>query len=177
MRAMRLAIALPCSLLVVAACARPGRDPGQTPRPPIKACELLTLEEADPQGALGLSPVGNAVDAAVGTETAKCSYGTVDLPVKVVSLEVRRFADAGAARSAQRAARGMLRGLAAAEPEDLSGLGDAAAWAGGQLDQLHLQDGDTRLIVTVEVGDEATRSTRARAIAAQALARLGSGHE
>jgi len=158
------------ALLAVAAACGPAAKVSE--RPPINACELLTLDEADPNGANVLAPVGNAVDQSVGTEIAKCAYGTADLPVRVVSLEVRRFRDAGAAQSAQRAARGMLRGLAGEEPRAEEGVGDDAAWAGGRLDQLHAQAGDLRLIVSIEVGDEATREARAKEIAVRALARL-----
>jgi hypothetical protein len=159
------------ALLVLATgCAGPSPKPAE--RPPIHACDLLTLDEADPQGKDLLSPVGNAVDESVGAESAKCAYGTADLPVRVVSLEVRRFRDPAAARSAQRAARGMLRGLAGEEARPVESIGDDAAWAGGRLCQLHVQSGDLRLIVSIEVGEEAQREARARAIATQALARL-----
>jgi hypothetical protein len=158
--------------LLVAGLACAGPAPKSAARPPLEACELLTMDEADPHAANALSPVGNAVDQSVGAEVAKCTYGTVDLPVRVVSLEIRRFRDPAAARSAQRGAHGMLRGLAGEEPRAVDGLGDAAAWAGGRLCQLHVQSGDLRLIVSVEVGDEATREARAREIAVRALARL-----
>ena len=152
------------------ACAGPAPKPAD--RPPLDACDLLTMDEADPQGANLLSPVGNAVDQSVGADVAKCAYGTSDLPVRVVSVEVRRFRDAAAAQSAQRAARGMLRGLAGEEPHAVEGLGEEAAWAGGRLCQLHVQSGETRLIVSVEVGDEAKRGAQAREIARRALSRL-----
>ena len=163
---------LTCIALLLAAVGCAGPSPKSAARPPIDACDLLTLDEADPQGANALSPVGNAVDQSVGADVAKCSYGTVDLPVRVVSVEVRRFRDASAAQSAQRSARGMLRSLAGEEPQAVEGLGEDAAWAGGRLCQLHAQSGDIRLIVTVEVGDEAGREARAREIAVRALARL-----
>jgi hypothetical protein len=171
MAAPRRALAL-ALLTLASAC---GRDdfPPRPPRAPIHACELITPDEADPKGALGLSPVGNAVDESTGVQSAKCAFGTVDLPVHVVSVEVRRFADEGAARSDQRVARGMFRGLAGEEPRDVPELGDEATWAGGRLDQLHVRTGDTRLIVAVEVGEDATREARAIALARLALGRLG----
>ena len=170
-RDVNAATQLAAALLVVAvSCAGP--SPKAADRPPIHACELLTMDEADPQGKDLLSPVSNAVDASVGAEIAKCAYGTTDLPVRVVSLEIRRFRDPAAAKSAQRAARGMLRGLAGEEARAIEGLGDDAAWAGGRLCQLHVQSGDLRLIVSIEVGAEAEREARARTIATQALVRL-----
>jgi hypothetical protein len=163
---------LTCLALLLAAAGCAGPSPQAAARSPIDACELLTVDEADPQGANGLSPVGNAVDQSVGADVAKCAYGTVDLPVRVVSVEVRRFRDAAAAQSAQRAAHGMLRGLAGEEPRAVDGVGEDAAWAGGRLCQLHVQSGDVRLIVSIEVGDDTTREARAREIAVRALARL-----
>ncbi len=160
-----------CVLVALVALGCGARRPAAE-RPPIHACDLLTLDEADPKGADVLMPVGNAVDSSVGASVAKCAYGTSDLPVRVVGVEVRRFASPDSAESEQRAARGMLRGLAGADAEPVAGLGDDAAWAGGRLNQLHVRAGDLRLIVSVEVGDEAKRKARAQEIAARALSRL-----
>ena len=44
--------------------------------------------------------------------------------------------------------------------------------AGGKLGQLHVRDGNQRLIVAVETGEPAERRVRAEAIARRALERL-----
>ncbi|MEO8505343.1 MAG: hypothetical protein ABI609_15715 [Acidobacteriota bacterium] len=157
----------------VVACAKhPGPAASSAGLAPIDACELLTLDEADPQGADLLMPVGNAVDHSIGADSAKCAYGTSDLPIQVVGMEVRRFADADAAKSAQSSAAGALRGMAGGDLHSVEGLADGAVWAGGRLNQLHVLAGSTRLIVTVEVGDVARREGRARELARLALGRL-----
>ncbi len=141
-------------------------------RPPLRACALLLLPEADPEGLDGLMPAKTEVDQTVGDEFAKCVYATPDLPPRLVSLEVRRFANAKRAGGAQRTAVDYLPSLAAEPLAAVAGLGDEAVWAGGKLGQLHVRDGSQRLIVTVETGDTAARRARAEAIARRALERL-----
>ncbi|HWW93767.1 MAG TPA: hypothetical protein VN375_10405, partial [Vicinamibacteria bacterium] len=92
-----------------------------------------------------------------------------DLPPKVVRLEVRVLPSAGDAEGQQRASESGLAHIAGgAQP--IPGLGDGAFWVGGQLDQLHVVSGDTRLIFTVQVAKDPAGA--ARRLATKALARL-----
>jgi hypothetical protein len=112
------------------------------------------------------------VDQTVGDEFAKCVYATPELPPRMVSLEVRRFAAEKNAVGAQRTAVDYLPTLAAEALQRVPGLGDEAVWAGGKLGQLHVRDGSQRLIVTVETRDLEARRPRAESIARLALGRL-----
>ena len=154
------------------ACAGAPEKPPQPTGPPMHACELILLPEADPDGLDGLMPAKTEVDQSVGDEFAKCVYATPDLPPHLVSLEVRRFVNEKRAGGAQRTAVDYLPSLAAEPLVAIAGLGDEAVWAGGKLGQLHVRDGRQRLIVTVETGDPVARRARAEAIAGRALERL-----
>jgi hypothetical protein len=140
----------------------------------LRACELLTLAEADPGGILGLQPMRTPVDISEGRDAAKCSYATQQPPFDIVALEVRRYPNAGRAAGAQRGAAGFLPSLSGVDNVAVSGVGDEALWAGGRLGQLHARSGTLRLIVTVEAGTSASRADRARAVATRAVERLTS---
>lgn len=167
----------PCLLVAAlagAACGgRPATETKTAPtRPPLRACDLISLAEADPEGLDGLMPAKTEVDQTVGDEFAKCVYATPELPPRMVSLEVRRFAAEKNAIGAQRTAVDYLPSLAAEPLARLAGLGDEAVWAGGKLGQLHVRSGSERLIITVETRDPGARRGRAEAIARLALRRL-----
>ncbi|MGH9465473.1 MAG: hypothetical protein ACRD0X_07475 [Thermoanaerobaculia bacterium] len=138
----------------------------------LRACDLLTLEEADPGGREGLQPMRTPLDTAAGADAAKCSYAAAELPSRVVALEVRRYPTVSRAAAAQRGAASFLPSLSGVGNAPVHGLGDEAIWAGGRLGQLHLRSEALRLIVTVEVGEEGARGERARALAARGLERL-----
>ena len=140
--------------------------------PPINACALMQLEDADPGGALSLTQVKAAVEQSVGHEVAKCSYGTPEPPIRLIGLEVRRFPSVAAAKSAQDTSEAVLRRLVAGEARAVPAVGDRALWAGGRLGQLQVRADRVRLIVTIEVGDEKDREARAAAIATRAIERL-----
>jgi hypothetical protein len=161
------------SLSVLAACGQPGSETAPLPTPPaLEACTLMTIDDADPGGQLGLVPVRAPIELPIGQDNAKCSYGTAEPPIMVVSLEVRRLPSAAAARREQRGSEGMLGTLSGSDPQEVPGVGERAMWAGGRVDQLHVLAGEMRLIVTIEVGEESERLERARAIAQSALERL-----
>ncbi len=166
-------------LLTVGALAAACRAPepsADTPHEPggaeLRACELLTLADADPGGRLGLQAVQTPLDASEGTAAAKCSYATRVSPSQVVALEVRRYANASRAAAAQSAAASFLPSLSRTANEPVAGLGDEGLWAGGGLGQLHVRAGSLRLIVTVELGEEGSRREWAQALAARGLERL-----
>lgn len=157
------------SVLLVACGGRPS-----APAPPVEidACELLTPREADSAAGESLQPMAGEVDAARGRHDVKCTYATLDVPPRLVSLEVRRFPTRAAAQGAQASTASYLRSLARGLVEPVAGLGDGAVWAGASVQQLHVLAGRLRLIVTVELGPEANRQAAARTIAERALERL-----
>lgn len=158
--------------MLLGACGTPPPAAAPSPTPaPIDACRLMTVDDADPGGKLGLMLVRAPTELSVGQDYAKCSYGTGDLPIMVVSLEVRRLPSAAAALRQQKGSAGVLDSLSGVEAEPVEGVGDSAMWAGGRLNQLHAVEGDLRFIVTIEVGPEGDRAERARAIALAAIER------
>jgi hypothetical protein len=152
--ACRLAIltSLGLALAALAACGSPPGAPNASrPLPPLDACALLLAEDADPGGVYGLLRVRAPIELTVGQDAAKCSFGTPEPPIMVVSLEVRRLDSAATARKQQKGSEPMLPKLSGVPVEVVEGIGDRAVWAGGRLDQLQVVVADLRLIVTVEV--------------------------
>lgn len=167
-----LALALLGSLALAACGKLPDPPQLRTDVSPIDSCELLTSDDADPGGGYGLVPVKTPIEKPVGTEVAKCSYGTSKPPIDVISLEVRRFPSVKKARSRHDSSVDVIARLAGGDGKVIPGLGDHAFWAGGKLNQLHVLVAEFRLIITIEVGPEAGRAAHAEAIAKAAVARL-----
>jgi hypothetical protein len=173
--AHRRAIVMPLvlALAALASCGSlPAAPDASRELPPLDACALLLDEDADPGGIHGLLRVRAPIELTVGQEAAKCSFGTPEPPIMVVSLEVRRLDSAAAARKQQKGSEPMLPKLSGAPVEVVEGIGDRAVWAGGRLDQLQVLAGELRLIVTVEVGEESGRRDHATRITRSALERL-----
>ncbi len=164
--------------LAIAGCggdaAAPRADPrADLPAPDLFACELLPSEEAEAIAGEPLDQLSTPLDAEVSHHAAKCSWGPgMKTPVRVVSLEVRRFESPERARRAQQTAVEALRRYARGGLAEIPGLGDQAVWAGGALWQLHAVEGDLRLIATVELGEESRRREAAAGIVRRALQRL-----
>ena len=140
-------------------------------RPPIDACLLLLRSDVDPDGELGLTKGSNLLDEPEGPFFAKCTYGRRG-PWRAVTLDVRRSLTVEKARDLQEASRPFLRRLAREPLLDVTGVGEAAVWAGGKIGQLHVLSGDLRLIFTIELGDEVDGKAVALRLAHLALDRL-----
>jgi hypothetical protein len=156
------------------AAAPPAPDPrADLPAPDLFACELLSNAEAEAIAGEPLDQLSTPLDAEVSHRAAKCSWGVGQrAPVRVISLEVRRFESPERARRAQQIAVDALRRFAREGLAEIAGLGDQAVWAGPALWQLHAVAGDLRLIATVELGDEPRRREAAEGIVRRALERL-----
>jgi len=165
------------SLVSLAACNSsssvdvPVKPPDQ--RKLLNACLLLTPEEADEAAGHTVDALASPLDVAIGVDTVKCSYGELGPPLKLISLEARRLPTTARARSAYEGSEDTMRRLAVGKVETIDGLGEAAFWAGGQVQQLHALRGDLVLLVAVELGDEAKRRQIAETIARRALERIG----
>jgi hypothetical protein len=140
-------------------------------RPEIDACLLMLRSDVDPHGELGLTKASNLLDDSENPFFAKCSYGK-RRPWTFVSLDVRRALTVESARSIQKASRPFLRRLAREPLVEVPGVGENAVWAGGQLGQLHVHEGDLRFILTIEVGADEDRLELAKRLARLALERL-----
>jgi len=174
----RAAIATALSALALAGCGRDSSAPApearaERPAPDLFACELLPNEEAEAIAGEALDQLSTPLDAEVSHQAAKCSWGPgLRVPIRVVSLEVRRFESAERARRAHETAVEALRRYAHDGLVSVPGLGDEAVWASGALWQLQARKDDLRLIATVELGDESRRREAAESIVRRALERL-----
>jgi len=62
--------------------------------------------------------------------------------------------------------------MSAGKLQDVRGLGDAALWVGGRIQQLHVVTGNLQLIITVQSPDGTDQLDKARQIATRVLERL-----
>ena len=174
----RAAIATALAALALAGCGRDSSAPApearaERPAPDLFACELLPNEDAEAIAGEALDQLSTPLDAEVSHQAAKCSWGPgLRVPIRVVSLEVRRFESAERARRAHETAVEALRRYARDGLVSVPGLGDEAVWASGALWQLQARKDDLRLIATVELGDESRRREAAESIVRRALERL-----
>ena len=185
---MRSILIRPCLLalaagLLLAACGRQAgtggagapATPPATARAaaPIDACDLLAPEDIRRVSSEVSGSLSSTLDDAVGRDPSQCVFTLgSSLPPRVISVQVRQAESAERAAALHHAAEtglGSLAGGTRAEP----GLGDAAFWVGGQLDQLHVLAGNRQLILTVQIDKDPEGA--ARALAAKALARLKAG--
>lgn len=173
---MRLSAVLLISALALAACAeKPSTDAAPTPRDErklINACLLLTPEEADEAAGKAVDMLASPLDVAIGVDSVKCSYGELGPPLRLVSVEVRRLPSAERARAAFSGSEATMRRLAVGKVESVPGLGEAAFWAGGRVQQLHARRGDLLVLAAVELGEESKRKAAAEAIVRRALERI-----
>ena len=164
------------AVLALAACGGPPADTA-APKPPderklINACLLLTPEEADEAAGHVVDMLASPLDTTIGVDTVKCSYGILGPPLRLVSVEVRRLPSRQRARSAYEGSEATMRRLAVGQVEPLAGLGDAAFWAGGRVQQLHALRADLVVLVAVELNEEGRRRQIAETIARRAIERL-----
>ena len=163
-------------VLILACGAASDRVPYAGPRGPeaFDACALFPASEAMaelPDRAIG--QLSGPLDASSGAEFARCAYGHGPGAILDAALEVRRFESPSAVQRKLAAALPMLRRLSAGDLSAVSGVGDIAWWAGGELRMLKVGWRDLELTVPVQPGGGAG-SPRAAAerIASRALARL-----
>jgi hypothetical protein len=138
----------------------------------INACLLLTPEEADEAAGEAVDMLASPLDVTIGVDSVKCSYGDLGPPLRLVSVEVRRLPNPERARAAFSGSEATMRRLAVGKVESVPGLGEAAFWAGGNVQQLHTLSGDLLVRVAVELGEESKRQGAAEAIARRALERI-----
>ena len=175
-RPIRPALA-PAALLLaalLAGCGGDGADDAaRTPAaPPPPACTLFTLD--DVRAIVGPQEAISAMSPLLQQQTpGKCNYGIgFETPPPLMSLEVQRLPSAERVARVFESSRSMLERMSRAELEEVPGLGEGAYWAGGEVQQLHVRQGDLRLIVTNQQGPEALRRETAKRIAETALSRL-----
>ncbi len=152
---MRIALARPAwpviALVLAAACGSgtPDQAPGgaaaakaatkamATAAPgAIDASQILT--KADAEAVLG-KEVGDPTATSTAGVVSTCNYMAKDLTG--LHMLIRASASPDAARVIFEEAQKQSKVLSRADPEPVEGLGDAAYWAGGSLDQLNVLKG------------------------------------
>src|SRR4051812_1958433 len=116
--------------------------------------------------------MSSTIDEAKGRNPLECIYnsGSLDQP-RILSLLIRPHRSASAARDFLASSRSALSSMSAGKVQDVRGLGDAALWVGGRIQQLHVVTGNL-LIITVQSPDGTDQVDRARQIATRVLERL-----
>jgi hypothetical protein len=159
---------------VVSACTTPPDEPVL-----VDACQLFTMEDAvTAAGELLSGRMTSTLDDASGRpDPMRCLYnvGTTQ-DARLVGLEVRSHRSPEAARRAVEGSRALLGNLTRGEVEEIAGVGDAALWGGGEVDQLYVATGSYQLIITVQTqhGKERERATEA---ALKVVERLGEARD
>jgi hypothetical protein len=139
----------------------------------VDACQLFTDEDAQAVAGETLAQMSSTLDEAKGRNPLECIYnsGSLDQP-RILSLLIRQHGSAAAAKDLLESSRSTLSSMSAGNTRDVRGLGDAALWVGGRIQQLHVATGSLQLIITVQSPDGTDQLDRARQIAARVLERL-----
>lgn len=139
----------------------------------VDACQLFTEEDAQAIAGETLAAMSSTMDEAKGRNPLECIYnsGSLDQP-RILSLLIRPHRSASAARDFLESSRSALSSMSAGKVQDVRGLGDAALWVGGRIQQLHVATGNLQLIITVQSPDGTDQLDRARQVASRVLERL-----
>lgn len=137
----------------------------------VEACTLFPFQEAQDLAGSAVATLSSTYDDAVGRDPKNCSYnaGSIDTPL-LMGLEVRPAKTVREAERRLTAGRSLLNTLSKGQMQDVSGVGDAAVWAGGSVQQLQVRKGAVLLVVTVQAGKDPLGN--AELIAERALARM-----
>ena len=141
----------------------------------VDACQLFTDKDAQAIAGETIAAMSSTLDEAKGRNPLECIYnsGSLDQP-RILSLLIRPHRSASAAKDFLASSRSALSSMSAGKVQDVRGLGDAALWVGGRIQQLHVATGNLQLIITVQSPDGTDQLDRARQIASRVLERLKS---
>jgi len=140
----------------------------ETPPKAVSACSLLTQEEA---AAILGEAVEKPTNSATGGTVSNCNWMTPSF--HMVGILVRLAASPAEAETVRVEAHRQSKSLSGVDPEDVTGLGEAAYWAGGNINQLNVFKGNYWLIITASKGKASDNLALAKAVAEKALPRLG----
>jgi hypothetical protein len=140
---------------------------------PIDACQLIT--KADAEAALGeaVKAPENPITGEGLAAVTSCKYTVASAPsVNNVSLIVRRLDSADAAKADFDQLKKDMEPKLNVTPNDVPGLGDAAFWSGGAVNQLAVLKGKVQLLIYVRGPQGISPEATAQALATKALGRL-----
>lgn len=155
------------ALAVLAGCGGSGSKASA-----VDACGLIT--PADAQELLG-GPVKAPENPISGEGTAivtSCKYRAESADLNNVTLIVRRLDTQDAAKQDFDQFKKDTESKLSVTPDEVSGIGDAAFWIGGALNQLAVLKGRDQLLISVNNPQAASQLEASRALAGKALARL-----
>lgn len=159
--------------VILAGCggSAPGPTGGTGQSGSIDACKLIT--QADAEAVLG--GVVKAPEVPMSGEgvavVTSCKYTVAAAPsVDNVTLIVRRLDGTDAAKNDFDQMKKDTATQLGVTPEDVSGIGDSAFWAGGAVNELAVLKGKAELLILVK-GPAAVQDA-ARGLADKALSRL-----
>lgn len=121
----------------------------------VDACELFPFLEAQGYAGTGVAPISSTYDDAMGRDLKQCAYnaGSIEQP-QMISLEIRPAKTVREAERRQEASRSFLETLSKGKVQEIQGVGDAALWAGGTVDQLHARKGAVLIVITMQAGKD-----------------------
>jgi len=176
----RLALFLLVAPLTLAGCGHSGgTDTGigldkprveqpETPPKAVSACTLLTQEEA---AAILGEPVEKPTNSNTGGTVSNCNWMTSSF--HMVGILVRLASSREEAETVRQQAHQQSKSLSGVDPQDITGIGENAYWAGGNINQLNVFKGNYWLIITASKGNTSENLALAKAVAEKALPRLG----
>ncbi|MES1210737.1 MAG: hypothetical protein ABUL63_00255 [Acidobacteriota bacterium] len=134
---------------------------------------LFPVQEALTYGDGSVSTMSSTLEDASDRNPMVCSYnaGTSSKP-RLFKLEIRAVASAKAAARQIEASRDFLKRLTNGEVQEVPGLGQKALWAGGELQQLQVLEGNLILVATAQTANAPKSLYIAKLIAKNALDRL-----
>ncbi|MBU2566970.1 hypothetical protein KKG46_05455 [Patescibacteria group bacterium] len=115
----------------------------QTNNSELNACELLTKTIVSDY----LGDVDDPTLRNTAGVVSTCTY-TEPASFDSITLLVRRSQNNDESNTVNTNAKNESKNLSGVEPEDISGLGDSAYWAGGSLKQLNVFRGEDWLILS-----------------------------
>jgi hypothetical protein len=162
-------------VVLVGAAALAGCGAAEEPAadvPVPEACSLFTRQDAEAAAGLTVSGTLSSTLADVqGPSPLQCTYATGSLlEPGVLSVELRPARNAKRAARLHESSRDTLEHLTRGKVEEVSGVGESAFWAAGELRQLHVLYGTYQLIVTVQPGTH--QLTAAKQIATTVIGRI-----
>ncbi|HEV2844415.1 MAG TPA: hypothetical protein VG477_06195 [Thermoanaerobaculia bacterium] len=147
---------------------------GEAKAPPLDACTLFTYEDAEAIAGEALAAMSSTLDDARGRDPGQCIYNSGTLEqTRILSLFIRHHRTAQTAKRFLESSRSSLGSMAGGNVQDAPGLGDAALWVGGRIQQLHIIKGDRQFIITVQSPDGTDQLPKARQVAEKVLGRVG----
>ncbi|MFA4954709.1 MAG: hypothetical protein WC641_05345 [Patescibacteria group bacterium] len=146
---MKKIIAVLALVALVGAGCNQNQPVAQPTRQPAKiACDVLSgAEAATALGAVVEKGKSNEIQEG-DVKVTTCAYATLVAPVKIMTLLLRRAENRAAAEEAFQEAKSQSRDQSGVEPQDILGLGDAAYWVGGSLNQLNVRKNEYWIILS-----------------------------